>query len=144
MSSEKVWVRNSQMRRYAGKELDLGEIFSMRNQANDAKLLKLEYVIPVDKDVDPSQCLGCGREFVDVSYRNAHARRARHDAVVVDGPQLKQPPQSLSTPDPDSDRPWDLEPNGAPPPDKDVPLVASSQRGTRRTSSGETFRLGGR
>jgi len=145
MSTSKVWVKSPHLRDYAGQQLELGEVFEMRNQANDYKLLRYEYVLEPDPSAELVACIGCGREFIDMNYRNAHARKAQHESIVVDGPNLKAPQRQINTPNPDGNTAWDLEPEGAPPPSPVEEVGVATDRGSMprvRKGQGETFRLG--
>ena len=137
------------MKMYAGQPLDRGEVFHLRNQPNDGKLLKWDYVVEVEEGTETVTCTVCSREFADENYKNAHARMAHrdNDPIVVDGPNLKRPKRAPGVgPDPDGNGNWDLEPEGAPAPEPvgaGAPLAPD--KGSRQESTGkgvrEVFRL---
>lgn len=134
MSVAEVWVRSSSMKMYDGQELELGEVFNLRNGLNDDKLLEHRFVVVVDKATreNITECISCTRRFASETYRNAHSLRAQHEAIEVDGPQLKRPSTAVDPTAEGADRP--LEPAGAPA----VPntgLIAGD-RGSRRGASG--------
>lgn len=147
MSTAEVWVRSSSLKDYGGQYLEVGEVFTLRNGLHDDKLLEHRYVIELDKGAakDVSTCIGCGKRFAGEGYRNAHAMRAQHEAIDVDGPQLKQPkPIDPTAGGPDRE----LEPVGAPAPTRAEETGAAVDRGSKRGASGpgskanEVFRLG--
>jgi hypothetical protein len=134
------------MKQYGDQPLDLGEVFQMRHLVNDDKLLSHKYVVELEGSEETVDCIGCGRTFVSESYRNAHAQRAQHQAIIIadeSGTQLKQPTPSVSPLASGSDR--ELEPVGAPAPTPVEATGVAADRGSRRdrTDKGnrEVFRL---
>lgn len=118
MSTQTVWVRNASIKDYDGEitNLELGQIFTMRNCLHDEKLLAHHYLEPLTPSSESgiSECLPCGRKFVNDGYRNEHARKAQHPALDLDTGPLKEAPKPVAVAASGPDR--DLEPVGAPAP----------------------------
>ena len=138
MSTRLVYVNHGQMRGYGpyGRDmpgLERGQVFRLLNQPRDQQLLDHHYVIEIDDtSFEPVRCLPCGREFRDEGTREAHARRAQHPALDLETGPLREASRSLSTPDPDGEGPWPLEPDGAQPPPPIEAVGLASDRGARR------------
>jgi hypothetical protein len=51
--------------------------------ANDQKMLRLEYIEEVfaPENVSPSECGGCGGEFIGMAERDAHFKRVHKDIL---------------------------------------------------------------
>lgn len=154
MATDLVFVKSPHFKLYDGQPLELGEVFQMRSQPNDAKLIGLGYVEIIKSSKKhpfvPDKCDGCGREFANDSYRRAHQRKTPHEAVDISGPNLKpRKREKRLDMDPDSGADWDLEPEGSPPPSPSVAGLAAdrgyvSTRGDRRGGrrADEVIRLG--
>lgn len=144
MSTAKVFVRNPHLKLYDGQPLERGEVFQLRNQPNDFKLLRYDYVEEIDEDTEKNiaRCLGCGREFADGSYQRAHNRAANHGVVDLDNGNVKAAPRPRQTPDPDGSGEWGLEPNGspAPPPIEETGLGGRREHTAKGTKETVPFR----
>lgn len=149
MSSARVWVKAGSLKDYDGEiaNLEIGQVFQMRNCLHDEKLIANGYVVEVTKDDEDGiiDCIGCGRTFIGTSYRNQHAQRAQHSAVVIDGPNLKQPERPVNPVAEGVER--ELEPVGAAAPTKaEGDLGAGYGPKSNRTGPGskanEVIRLG--
>lgn len=57
---------------YGEKQLDRGQIFELRNLANDEKLERLRYLDKLPSDASPVECGVCGEHFLDSNMRGAH------------------------------------------------------------------------
>ena len=122
MSNKRVVVVDGNLKDYAGQHLERGEIFSLRDQLHDNRLLGQNainhpYVRELETHEQVWKCLADGREFLgDVTgqYARAHLAKWRHDAEAIDmdGPQLKtghKPRHEGGRSDPDRGEAWDLE-----------------------------------
>ena len=139
MSTARVWTQKATGFSYNGMEVEPGLVFNLQNQPRDEQLLRHDYLklIGEGDDWDLTPCNGCGREFISRHHRDNHARRAQHEAVVVDGPQLKVPSKPLKAEISDGETFHALEPEGAPPPEPVAPgeqSVDMAARGVRPIS----------
>lgn len=124
-----LWVIESgRMKQYGDQVIESpGQVVRRGYLRNDAKLLDIGYVRPVEEHEDFKKCRSCGLMFLGTAtsgpYKN-HLDRARHDAAKADldtgetAPDGKVPENAQS--DPDGSGNWDLEPEGAPPPTKET------------------------
>ena len=63
---------------YAGEDFDRGQVFAVRGQVNDSKLVRLGYMMPLAPTDRTFPCRECGGQFVDESSLNAHGHK-RHE-----------------------------------------------------------------
>ena len=68
-----VWARRPF--KYAGLQLDRGQIFELRGAVNDASLLALGYVQEIARKQPLSECAGCGAKFTEAALRDAHGKK---------------------------------------------------------------------
>lgn len=119
MSTAVAFVRSPHMKMYDGQPLEPGQVFQMRSQPNDEKLIRLEYV-GVLKKADAkafAKCIRCGATFADEGYCQRHMRKCPQQTIDLDGPNLKGPRRTPGVEiDPDGAGDLDLEPEGSPAP----------------------------
>ncbi len=92
--------------KYAGQNLDRGEVFSLRATPRDEQLLGLRYIAPfVSSKMSVYQCDGCGRKFVGEAHRLAHQRKTNCEALEQEMTKadtadlLEVDPEKLKMPD---------------------------------------------
>jgi len=68
---------------YGPIPLERGRLIRMHGFANDQKMLRLEYIeeLMAPENVTPSECGGCGGEFIGMAERDAHFKRAHKDIL---------------------------------------------------------------
>ena len=107
-----------------------GQVLEKQYLKNDAALLRLDYVRPIEDHEDYRACDvpgGCGRMFLGSltsgPFRN-HLRLARLGEEMDVDAQTSEPSRRVhredveATPDGEGKASWDLEKEGAPPPTK--------------------------
>jgi hypothetical protein len=62
---------------YAGLQLDPGQVFTLGGRRNDADLIRLHYIMPVEDTPRLATCGVCGAQFLDDARRDGHGRK-RH------------------------------------------------------------------
>lgn len=62
---------------YAGLPLDPGQVFVLGGRRNDADLIRLRYIVPVEGTPRLATCGVCGAQFLDDARREGHGRK-RH------------------------------------------------------------------
>lgn len=69
--------------RYGSIPLERGRLIRMHGYQNDQKLLRLEYIEEVVNPglVQPSECGGCGGEFIGMAERDLHFERSHKDIL---------------------------------------------------------------
>lgn len=68
--------------KYAGQDLDRGEILTLRATPRDEQLLSLRYLAPfVSSEHSVFQCDGCGRQFISEMHRRGHQKKSTCIAV---------------------------------------------------------------
>lgn len=67
---------------YGEQSLDRGQVFQLGGQVNDEKLIRLGYVLPLERGAERYQCAECGAEFVGIAERTAHGRD-RHSGRIL-------------------------------------------------------------
>lgn len=68
--------------KYAGQDLDRGEILTLRATPRDEQLLGLGYLSPFKtNDHSVFQCDGCGRQFITEIHRGQHQKKSTCPAV---------------------------------------------------------------
>ena len=100
--------------KYAGQDLDRGEILTLRATPRDEQLLGLRYLAPfVSNDHSVFQCDGCGRQFITELHRIGHrqkkggcmsAEQKMTNADIAD--LLEIDPEKLKMPD---DKPFSVD-----------------------------------
>lgn len=69
--------------RYGEIPLERGRLIRMHGFQNDQKMLRLEYIEEVVNPglVQPSECGGCGGEFIGIAERDLHFQRMHKDIL---------------------------------------------------------------
>jgi len=63
---------------YGAEQVEAGEIMQLRGHMNDAVLLRVGYIAKAADHypvVEIAQCVRCGKEFVDSSFKAVHDAR---------------------------------------------------------------------
>lgn len=71
---------------YGGEELSRGQVFKLKELANDATLFDLGYVALVPKGSSTFACRACGKEFIDMRTRDTHAHHVHETGDYVPPP----------------------------------------------------------
>lgn len=77
MAEERYWCRWPSGFTYGGLALDAGQVFALRQLRNDADLVRLGYVRPLEGKPRLAHCGVCGAQFLDEARRDSHGRK-RH------------------------------------------------------------------
>lgn len=80
---------------YGTDDLDRGQVFRLKNEVNDRRLIELGYVTPLEAGVTTYACGVCGVEFIDMGLRDGHGK-ARHAPrrFVPPAPPIREPGES--------------------------------------------------
>ncbi|MFA9204994.1 MAG: hypothetical protein ACEQSH_00915 [Bacteroidia bacterium] len=57
---------------YSGQPLDRGQVLTLAGATNDEKLIRLGYVVLLERNTDLYTCAECGQEFIGISERTGH------------------------------------------------------------------------
>lgn len=77
----KYWARRPF--KYAGQELDRGQVFHLVGATNDEKLIRMEYIVILGAKAETYECSECGAEFVEMGMRTSHGNK-RHGPRAID------------------------------------------------------------
>jgi hypothetical protein len=84
---------------YNNLNLDIDQRFELAGEANDERLLRLNYCKPVAKGTSVVKCGACGADFVTDTGLNIHGKK-RHsgfrDPVVRDASQRRLSPEEIN------------------------------------------------
>lgn len=74
---------------YSGKDLDWGQIFKLVGAPNDAKLIRLGYVMLYDaREHDRVTCPDCGAEFTGHNAKIEHVRMRHRELAAGEEDEL--------------------------------------------------------
>ena len=71
---------------YGGRKMSKGQVLTLGQLPNDARLLELGYVQKLAKGAEVTQCLRCGEWFVDADTLHLH-QQERCPMVSVEMPE---------------------------------------------------------
>ena len=57
---------------YAGKPIDRGQVLQLIGALNDEKLIRLGYVVLLERGGELYRCAVCGAEFIGIAERTGH------------------------------------------------------------------------
>lgn len=77
----KYWARRPF--KYAGQNLDRGQVFELIGAINDEKLVRMEYIVELGSRAETYECSECGSQFVEMGMRTAHGNK-RHGPRAID------------------------------------------------------------
>lgn len=69
--------------KYAGVDMDRGQVFELIGAINDEKLVRLGYCDELDPKTELHTCAECGAEFIGIGERTGHGAK-RHDPFAPD------------------------------------------------------------